>query len=988
MDTCALNMIPQAGNSSTSIVLGPPITPTTKMSAIPLEDNDFGLDDIRQFTPKPLNRSLPSAPPESSRTVRRSLDSSYSCHSTFSSHTNSYSNRTPPSHQRSASLSRESSYTSCNPNTEDDNRCRVSFDATPVQPSVAAFPSNYRQNSHSRRMSGGSFGQVQDENQERNDQEEADKQINFKKARFLEAPLISRSNLSASSDIRRSYMSAFNGEEEPELYAEEFRIPVDENIRSIPGVVGLGEGWAGGPQSKPKKKWYSRRTTVEEDPLSLWNEDKVISPNTSPLKGLWSKSKRNLFGQSSPALLDSTQGSEPPRSLSRIGRLFSMSRPNLTTTDQSPSGPRASSKPMKDMSKRSSLGIFSSSEITLHPNIPSTVIPSSPSMPILALAEPTTPIPRRHRQYSRSTLARSEGDSNSITDAIPIEASSPKRNSLRPPWRPSSMVITNRHSALVAADEGMGTSGSSTSIETPKSRESSCSPSSRGLALTRTATFGLNDIAAEQRIDEENASIEQELDDEWVQVRKGSSSSGLDSDKNKPLPRVPSPYRRPTTKQRKDSWLKRVKSALTASTSSSELSTLSETVDRLLPRRKSAKARKGSSEDYVADPIWCEPRMEPLKTSPIVPQRKSSRRSRRSSWMLRSSSSLSKRLSRLTEHEEGDDDRDLDIEEVDHANRLTASMDCRNLQENIERLDRQTPKRGKSFLGRRRSSNFSLLGIKSRRSSSVHPLDNVDGLPASVSMPTLSKLTAIDLNLHVDITGEGLGLEDILDEERRGSIVHSLGCMTPNLNNTREEVIQSTFDTLSAKSPDIKPKNHVNQGSPTTSSYRSKMKMRHNSLPLSTTTENHTRHRRTTTVSTINSSPSPSLITPRHPAELATFLNALTFMDADNGNEQERLENEIDLPTKANTKVGSAFDHNVVNDNLLHLPKSRKFSASTHRLSAESYLTQTSLYDTEEVVHGQAIRVESIGHFHKQASVISLEELGKNWSGGLQMTRS
>nr|XP_018267071.1 uncharacterized protein I303_01054 [Kwoniella dejecticola CBS 10117]OBR89229.1 hypothetical protein I303_01054 [Kwoniella dejecticola CBS 10117] len=1018
----------QAGPSTSRIVLGPPISPTSRILALPGENNDMGLDSVHHSpsTPRVSNRSLPITPPMSPRAARLSLDSSHSYHSASTSRTDlTFTRITPNTHQRSTSLSHKSSYSSIerDADLEDCNRCRVSFDATPLQPSVSSLPSIHHHNSHSRKSSRGSLGQIHDGATQQSMTPEdipPERKTSVKKARFLEAPLMTRADYGTSSNSRRSYISAFTGEEDPELYAQEFRVPIDENIRSVPGVVGLGEGWAGGPQLKSKKKWFSRRTTIQEDPLALWNQDKATSPNISPLKGLWSKSKRNLFGQSSPALLDNQGESGPPRSLSRMGKLFSLSRSNLTSPDSSPSRSKTLSSPMRNMSKGFGIPAFSSSEVTLHESPRRAAIPSSPSMPALTIIETHTPKPeiRRRRQYSHSTLARSEGDLTAVAQAVPEASSSEKRSSLRPPWRPASMVLTGRTSMIMEPDrEITRISRSSTSIETPNTCDSSGSSNSqsKGHALTRTATFGLDDIATEQRIDEEIDLADGESVSGWVQVglRRGSAASVLDPDKNKPLPRVPSPHRRPSMKQRKQSWIKKVKNALTPSSSSPELASLGQTVDRLLTRRKSSKEKSSKTSNNLENSYTGIPHMEPLKTSPTVPRRKSSKKAaRRSSWMVRSTSSLSRRLSRLTEHEEGEHDHELDIQDVDHANRLSSDINYQNFQQNIDGMDDRSARarKGKQFLDRRRSSNFSLLGMKSRRSSCVHALDNIDGLPASVSMPALSKLTTTDLNLHVDLEGEELGLEDILDEERRGSIVHSLGCSTPQLvQSSREEAIQSTLDTLSAKSPIVKPKISIYQESPVTTSYRAKMQARHNSLPLTTAIENNTRHRRNTTVSTINSSPSPSLITPRHPGELATFLHALTFIDAGVDGEtgeysREQRDQEMIIPSKAKTKVprdlGSAFDHNhnhetpdvLEIDNSLHvpIPQNRRYSTSTHRLSGESYLTQPSLYDTEEVVHGQAIRVDSIGDFQKQASVISLEELGKNWSGGLglQMTKA
>ncbi|KAK6905568.1 hypothetical protein I203_106398 [Kwoniella mangroviensis CBS 8507] len=983
----------QAGPSSPSsrFTLGPIISPTTKM--IPLTEQEIDLDhnESTPTTPRPFNTSLPVTPPRPARSPRRSIDCSHHRPSISSVHSGMVTYdwtplRIQPSHSR-ASSSLRSSISSTHPVPGDENRCRVSFDATPVPPSISEF-SVTTQTPTSSRVSLG---------QPTPAQMEAvfdDRRKNVKKARFLEAPLMTRLDLGTSSDTaytHRSYLSAFTGEDDPDMYAEEFRVPVDEAIRSVPGVVGLGEGWAGGPQKREKKKWFQRRQTVEEDPLSLWkgNEQKT----TSPIRGIWSRSKKNLFGQSSPALLSEQQhDTQPPRSSTVLGKLFSLSRSNLASPDSS-----QHANPNKSKSKRFSLGIISSSEVTLQQD-PTIAIHPSPSMPALSLTAPSDSNPQRHRQkqYSQSSLARSEGDLT-MPSQIPSRSSSLRKQGLPPPWRPSSMILTNggqRNSMLLVPPErdGNATSDSTTSLETPATCLSSTSSLSRGHALTRTATFGLDDIAVEQRIDEENNISEEESDNDWEHVRRESSTPNANElEKDKELPRIPSPQRRPSLKQRRTTWLKRMKNVLTSSnTRDSSSTSIGQTVDRLLARRKSSNARN-STVDLDSSVNSAEPTMEPLKTSPLAPRRKASRsKHRRNSWMIRSSSSLAKRLSRLTEHEEGitghenvGHDEEIDIEDVDHANRLASPLGFASFEPSEVRKDRRKTSKKMDLSERRRSSNFSLLAVKSRRSSSVHPLDEIDRFPGSISMPALSKLTTTDLNLRVSLDGEELGLEDILDEQRRGSIVQSIrsGTPIPSLTLTpREQAIENTLETLSRKSNSIK----IQRSPSPNPSYRSKMKARHTSLPLNTThvsdinvDKRHAggkSHKRSTTVSTMDSAHSANLITPRHPNELATFMDALTLISPSTPVEEEPIVTE----TEETLGLGG-----------LTVPGNEKRSSiNTHRFSGESYLTQPSLYDTEEVVQGHAIRVDSIEDMQRQASVVSLTDIGRNWSTGLQMSKA
>ncbi|WWC99550.1 hypothetical protein V866_006454 [Kwoniella sp. B9012] len=982
----------QAGPSSPSsrFTLGPIISPTMKMIALTEQEIDLDHDESTPTTPRPFNTSLPVTPPRPARSPRRSIDSSHHRPSISSVHSGMITHdwtplRIQPSHRKPSSSFR-SSISSTHPVPGDENRCRVSFDATPVPPSISGF-SSVAETPTASRISLGQSTPVREQTVIN------DESKNVKKARFLEAPLMTRSDYGTSSDTaytHRSYLSAFTGEDGPDMYAEDFRVPVDEAIRSVPGVVGLGEGWAGGPQRREKKKWFQRGKTVEEDPLSLWkgNEQKT----TSPIKGIWSRSKRNLFGQSSPALLSEKQPesqTQPPRNSTVIGKLFSLSRSNLVSPD-----PSQHANPIKSKSKRFSLGIFSSSEITLQQD-PTIAIHPSPSMPALSLTKPPNPTPQRHRQkqYSQSSLARSEGDL-SMSEQIPPRSSSLQKQGLPPPRRPSSMVLINggqRNSMLLVPPEqdGNATSESTTSLETPATCLSSTSSLSRGHALTRTATFGLDDIAVEQRIDEENNISEDESDNEWEHVRRESTPNTNGMGKDKDLPRVPSPQQRPSLKQRRTTWLKRMKNVLISSnTQDSSTTSIGQTVDRLLTRRKSSKSR-----DTTVNPESSinsgEPRMEPLKTSPLAPRRKASRsRHRRNSWMIRSSSSLAKRLSKLTEQVEGDigrenvgEEEEIDIEDVDHANRLASPLGFASFEPSEVSKNRRKISKKIDLSERRRSSNFSLLAMKSRRSSCVHPLGDIDGLPGSISMPALSKLTTTDLNLRVSLDGEELGLEDILDEERRGSIVQSIrsGTPIPSLTWTpREQAIENTLETLSRKSNSI----NIQRSPSPNPSYRSKMKARHASLPLNTThisdinmDERRTgakSHKRTTTVSTMDSTHSTNLITPRHPNELATFLDALTLISPSTPVEEEPIVPEIEETLGGLTVPGNE----------------KRNSINTHRFSGESYLTQPSLYDTDEVVQGHAIRVDSIEDMQRQASVISLTDIGRNWSTGLQMSKA
>ena len=65
----------------------------------------------------------------------------------------------------------------------------------------------------------------------------------------------------------------------------------DATLRMTSGVIGIGEGWGGGPQPKHRKRWWRRRSKVEEDPLALWTvAEESPDRKRSPLKNAWNRS--------------------------------------------------------------------------------------------------------------------------------------------------------------------------------------------------------------------------------------------------------------------------------------------------------------------------------------------------------------------------------------------------------------------------------------------------------------------------------------------------------------------------------------------------------------------------------------------------------------------------------------------------------------------------------------------------------------------------
>lgn len=130
---------------------------------------------------------------------------------------------------------------------------------------------------------------------------------------------------------------------EMESYQASHRVPVDAALRSMPGVVGLGDGWAGGPQPKPKRGLFKMRAKRERpqpkeaDPLALWSTPVTPTAETSsqatssamatPLAAAdpnarWWRSRKNLFSSqralSSPSKQQRLQS--PPAAPSSGGK--------------------------------------------------------------------------------------------------------------------------------------------------------------------------------------------------------------------------------------------------------------------------------------------------------------------------------------------------------------------------------------------------------------------------------------------------------------------------------------------------------------------------------------------------------------------------------------------------------------------------------------------------------------------------------------------
>ncbi|BEJ15895.1 hypothetical protein CspHIS471_0505000 [Cutaneotrichosporon sp. HIS471] len=99
---------------------------------------------------------------------------------------------------------------------------------------------------------------------------------------------------------------------EMDSYQSGYRAPVDATLRSMRGVVALGDGWANGATPSRKKRWFRRNKVdqpcqEEDDPLALWNvppspttpavahESATASAPATDPNAKWWRSRRNLF---------------------------------------------------------------------------------------------------------------------------------------------------------------------------------------------------------------------------------------------------------------------------------------------------------------------------------------------------------------------------------------------------------------------------------------------------------------------------------------------------------------------------------------------------------------------------------------------------------------------------------------------------------------------------------------------------------------------
>ncbi|WVR05783.1 hypothetical protein IAU60_002808 [Kwoniella sp. DSM 27419] len=1016
----------EAGPSSGTPILGRPISPTFgRRGSLPLveeddceweasEDEDVDAASLlEQFPPTPPQVAPESTlvPTRPARSARRSLDAASlaELNDRFSS---------PPSIQRwslqqaqaasmashrydagSVGVIPQHQIAPSSPRREE--RSRVSLDATPVPSAISAFESIPEENQSklSRTMS----REPMEEDERWTGTSYPQRVLRPKRARFVDQDAQVDERAGESDKGRnnaRSFVARASDHRTADAYAETFRGPVDETIRSVPGVYGLGEGWAGGPQRKEKKGWLRIRKAsaeAEDDPLSLWpleQEAGSSSTRRSPLREMWNRSKKNLFGASSPALLAQPEGhgASDSRRPHRLLGMLSLSRVNVNETAQTDLKRRATapSRSRWRSNNATTTQLPSAGNVTV-----SRRIPTSPSTSILPLAGSASQGQHKLPQYSNAALARSEGDLFRFADTIPQRSSSlrtqkepsrpdtTRRQGLPPPWRPTSMYASAplQTLSIPEADEMVRGSSSSTSIETPVTQDSDVQAyptQSDDHALTRTATFGLDNGVSDQNVDDYTGRAIDLTYSENVTPWSSRQNIGL----GRPTIIHLASTSRPGLLERQQSFGKRSMSLFQKMKKALPISlrrNVSDTPSRSTSRTPdSVGPMTPVDPPSRADSPMTEPRMEPLRSeTPDIGTNTGLKHARRASWMTRSTSNLAKRLSKLTEQDEVDSAA-VKEESRKAKNRLTA-------QSSTDLLSSARPN------GRERVRRLANVGARSSSRAGY-------SMSASASMPALHHFQHGELDLRPDHGQDELRLEDILDAKKRKDIVTQLCLEDTTIAKTRREVMAATTAVLEGKrgpptvvapfahsAPTIEPllpkrNGHRKSSSESVTwgqaSLPSVTRARRNSMPLDSDLPMRDSPRLFTTSQA--STPGSQLVTPRQPSDLTPFLHALTFVEeADpisppSSIQSKRPSSVYDSRPLLNAPWGASASING------SLNVHRRSSGNTAcRKSMDSYVTQSSLFDTDEVVETHAVRVTSILDMRTRAKTVQMDQLGE-----------
>ncbi|WVQ85441.1 hypothetical protein IAT38_007606 [Cryptococcus sp. DSM 104549] len=648
------------------------------------------------------------------------------------------------------------------PTSPGEHRSRVSLDATPLMPPMELAPSPPR----------GDEEEIEHDEDEGTIHGSPTLSVHTLRhpPRSVSAPVLDETpaepsfNFSFPRDTMRSASA-----EEPAGKA------VDETIRSAEGVVGLGEGWSGGPRPRPSRlSWFSRRKTVNTaDPLTLWNEGGdgagvTRSMSASPLKQLWNRSKRNLFGESCPSLHEQ-RPITPVHAATRVHlsspgerRRWSTLRPDATP-----------SPPDSDPFRRHEPGITSSHSQPIPTTRPfpstSSFSPSSPHLPLRPNSQPDL-------SYSKSAFARSEGDLHSLGG----------QRGLPPPWRPRSMLIAGRqlsfaHDIPELDEDRPGASRAGTPTSKPRrevsphaSEHSNRSGGSAAAVLTpivRTETFG-DGSSGEDDHGSGGSGEEHELEGAQEKTGRGKLEQSR-GEKSGVRPASP-PLRSRTTvpREKRASLFHRMKAMLFHRREAPEASktraetpskTRSETPAPARPglgrrrtfrqalyRRSRATLLGSPSTSALASGADVEGSHDEEPQSPFPRCR--------SPWLALQSSALAKRFSMFGEHREHSHPHEHE-QENDHEDETEDTHSTHTRRSHSPRSSHHTERTQR----RHSISHTSTHSILSQRTISIESASD-----------HLVRLSTADLNLDVHLEGAGLGLDDIIDESKRSSYVTAM----------------------------------------------------------------------------------------------------------------------------------------------------------------------------------------------------------------------
>lgn len=541
---------------------------------------------------------------------------------------------------------------------------------------------------------------------------------------------------SCSRDCEQYDIGKVNNEHEGTDEQEGAQTPTlaDATLRSAPGVVGIGEGWAGGPQRQQRSSWWRRRqaTDEENDPLSLWSSEngKEKSGSMSPLRSLWNRSVQK-FGGSMPHL--PIDGSPKKRSSASDGERASRTQ----VSDKVPGSP--------------TLVYGSKTVFSL----------ASQSTPYLAAPLTTT---RRHHSPPASILSHSTSGASEphlpLNDLRPAPTESRRASGPRPPRRPHSLsgpsasastrstkpeaIYETPESTIIVpmvtqeTDEDEVDGTNATSVNAPPAAP-----------LQRTGTFGAAGPEADHTHNSEEdpfVQIKQDIRDRYRQSTVGDET--LEKSHTEHHPKMESTTRR-------SSILDRIRTAFSPPRSASKRPSTPSPL-RLFSRAPSPSPSRSMTplSSTTKPPMFTRTASDParlaskqaakeaLEAPASVPRTRSSlsvRHKRRKSW-IGSGDAWAKRLSLLPEQEE---------EEKEKAT-----------------LDESTVKSS-----RRNSLIFRVLPTRASSSVSIN-LQSAEMANLPLVHPTnLARLSTTDLDLHLDLPETGLGLDDILVDHKRQSII-------------------------------------------------------------------------------------------------------------------------------------------------------------------------------------------------------------------------